>query len=166
MSFRKLSYVWMLIVVIWHCTQTCYAQNPDTRKGWDLRNHGYDSAMSFVVRYNQSLSVLIGVATSDEKLVEEIKQIIRELDWRGFENIGLVLHDQLQSSKENGETHDIFFYQDGYPLASITKRNGVWYYISLKDDKPNEIIDLRNETKSYPVTLIRTKIKTIFKNQD
>lgn len=139
------------------------AQNIDTRKGWDLRGYGFDTAMSFVVRYSPQFNVLVGVATNDKLFIDEVKSIIRKLDKQGYENIGLIVHDQYPPDIVDGLTHNVFFYINTYPKAAIVRENDIWYFASMENDKVRDIIDLRNENSKYPLTLIHIKLKTLLK---
>lgn len=158
----RLIITWVAILpIVFH--SNIFAQNPDTRKGWDLRGQGYDTVMSFVVRYSPQLQVLVGVATNDKMFIDEIKSIIRKLDKQDYEDIGLIIHDQYPQNLQSGLTHSLFFYVNTYPISGIVKENGVWYFVSMQGDKAKDVINLGNEKNKYPVTLINTELKMILK---
>lgn len=143
----------------------CNAQNVDTRKGWDLRGHGFDSAMRFIINYYPELPIIIGVTTQEQKLLEGIKRIIRELDTEGYENITLLIHDQNPKSQTVGvNINSITFYKVGNPVACIRKEEINWGIAFIKHHRVTETIMLKQTKNEYPYTLIKATVKGLFKN--
>lgn len=142
----------------------CYAQNPDTRKGYNLKGYGYDSAVRFIVRYYPQMQSIIGVVSDDAELIDGIKKIIKDLDKEGYENITLLLHDENDYGENRTKHKDaITFYRIGDPIASIRKGDDFWYIFFIKLGK-TEGIKLEKGEEKYPYLLIKMMTKRIFKD--
>ncbi len=132
----------------------------DTRVMYDVRGQGIEAAYDFVIRNHQRHPVIIGVASDDAKFIEAVKQIIREMDWQGYENIVLLLNDKRKTANADGETHDVIFYKNDNIDCRIVKADGSWGIVFVgKQSKLSSVMLAKNES-DYPLSLIRTKIRT------
>jgi|GEM_PF-7059664 len=168
MNLRKqtMLYVALTLSLCLVQSNTSPAQNLDTRKGYDLRGYGFDSAARFINRYAEQLPIVIGVSTQDLHFIKEIKSIIREFDVEGYENIVLIIYDQLSPNTNPLETHEITFYLNSEPVTTICKVAGKWGIIFINDASKMDMegMMLINCKTEYPVTLIKTKFKTLFRD--
>lgn len=164
MKLRKQILLSAVLILSLAQPNTSHAQNVDTRKGYDLRGHGFDSSISFIVRQNPQLPVIVRLVTDDAQLTENIKNIIRKLDNDGYENIALLLGDKnLDAQYKEYNSNVITFYRIGDPIAALVKGDGNWYIVFVKTGKMEGIMLEANESK-YPNTLIKLLIKKLFKN--
>lgn len=163
MKLRKQILFSAVLILSLMQSNTGNAQNLDTRKGYDLRGHGYDSAMRFVVRYSPQLPIIISISTTDDKFLEVLKQTFLEMDKQGYENITVVIHDIHPHIID--ESHSVMFIKNGYPIVRIVKVGKDWGIVFIKGVKKEsmEVIMLSKNEKQYPLTLIKTQVKMLYK---
>jgi len=126
---------------------------------YDARGQGIKAAYDFVILNHKKHPVIIGVATDDKQFIEALKQIIREMDRQGYENIVLLLNDKKEDAKDNRETHDVNFYKNGDLIGGISKINGEWWLV-VETVQNLTAIAMEKEKADYPLSVIRTKIRT------
>lgn len=143
-----------------------YAQNDrqalaakDTRKGYDLRGQGFNAALQFVHQDPNKFPVMIGVATKDEKFMAAVIKIIQEMDRAGYEDLGLMYYDTQNTPNRGFAIHEVMFFKDGKLTGMILKYDTGWYFASVGADNKRAIAPIEC-TEEYPLTLIRTKIRT------
>jgi hypothetical protein len=85
-------------------------ENRETLKTFDYRGRGYDQAMDFVV--TSKMPLLIGISGKDSagiaKRIAPLKDLLKGLDAKGYENMGLMANDDSPSNKKSGEVFTIY----------------------------------------------------------
>ena len=156
----KLAVLFLLIGI----TFSAFGQNknqasPITMKGYDFRTKGHDSGMYYLARISELEPVVIAVATKDEKFVEAMKKLFREMDDDGYEHITLLFYDL--DPKQADQKYSLLFLQNGEVTTAMTGYDGeVWFFIPVKQSKAVTGTKLTMPNGEYPMSIIRTKIRT------